>query len=235
MKENIFYVYEHWRADKGECFYVGKGKGGRAYDFRGRHAHHKNISAKLKNMGMKPEVRFAGINLSEQEAFELEIARIAFWKSRAVNLINKTEGGEGVSGFKYTPESIAKMSKSAKERCADPIERKRRSEVAKRRMANPDARKNLSKVIAELMADPARRSVISAAMKKRMSDPEARSVISESNRKREFTAETLAKHSRNLKERMADPVIKEKVRQATIARHRANREAKIAASLEPAA
>ena len=25
-----YYVYEHWRPDKDVCFYVGKGKGGRA-------------------------------------------------------------------------------------------------------------------------------------------------------------------------------------------------------------
>lgn len=26
MSIDTFYVYEHWRPDKGECFYVGKGK-----------------------------------------------------------------------------------------------------------------------------------------------------------------------------------------------------------------
>lgn len=29
MKNN-FYVYEHWRLDRDECFYVGKGTGKRA-------------------------------------------------------------------------------------------------------------------------------------------------------------------------------------------------------------
>ena len=43
-----FYVYEHWRPDRGECFYVGKGHGRRAYDMRrGRNRWHKFMQEKL--------------------------------------------------------------------------------------------------------------------------------------------------------------------------------------------
>jgi len=91
----IFYVYEHWRLDKDECFYVGKGKGKRAYSSN-RNQHWKNIVSKLEREGSAWEVRIVASGLSEKEAFDLEVARIAFWKNK-VDLSNKTDGGLGHS------------------------------------------------------------------------------------------------------------------------------------------
>lgn len=99
MSKNIFYVYEHWRPDKNVCFYVGKGKGKRAFDSLHRGPHHKNIIAKLAQSGFPFNVRFVGTNLTEGEAFEKEIERIAFWRSLNVDLVNRTNGGEGPSGY----------------------------------------------------------------------------------------------------------------------------------------
>ena len=48
MTTNIFYVYEHVRPDTGVCFYVGKGKGKRAWNMKDRNAHHRAIQSKLK-------------------------------------------------------------------------------------------------------------------------------------------------------------------------------------------
>jgi hypothetical protein len=53
----IFYVYEHWRPDKDVCFYVGKGKDGRANVFSRKNAHYNSIVAKLARLGMCVEVR----------------------------------------------------------------------------------------------------------------------------------------------------------------------------------
>lgn len=48
MSENQFYVYEHFRPDKGVCFYVGKGKyPKRAWDMRTRSRWH-SVSNKGK-------------------------------------------------------------------------------------------------------------------------------------------------------------------------------------------
>lgn len=97
MKNN-FYVYEHWRLDRDECFYVGKGKGRRAYRMDNRNGHHKAVQAKLTRIGSSMEVRIVADGLTSQEATALEIERILFWKSVGVELTNMTEGGEGATG-----------------------------------------------------------------------------------------------------------------------------------------
>jgi hypothetical protein len=102
---NIFYVYEHWRPDRGECFYVGKGHGRRAYDMRrGRNRWHKFLQAKLSGLGTAIEVRIIADGLSEREAFDIEIERIAFWKNDGADLCNLTLGGDGPSGRRHSEE-----------------------------------------------------------------------------------------------------------------------------------
>ena len=50
------------------------------------------------------------IGLTEKEALKIEIERIAYWKSLGAKLANKTIGGEGTSGFKFSAESVERMS-----------------------------------------------------------------------------------------------------------------------------
>lgn len=107
-KSKIFYVYEHWRSDTNQPFWVGKGHDRRAYKFR-RNQKYNNIVAKLSRLGMCVEVRMIEHGLPEHEAFALEIIRIAFWRSRGVDLTNLTDGGEGTSGRKFTVEQRKKI------------------------------------------------------------------------------------------------------------------------------
>lgn len=100
-----FYVYEHWRTDRGECFYVGKGHGRRAYDMRrGRNRWHKFLQAKLSALGTAIEVKIIADGLSERDAFDIEVERIAFWKNDGADLCNLTIGGDGRTGLKHTEE-----------------------------------------------------------------------------------------------------------------------------------
>jgi hypothetical protein len=102
---NKFYVYEHWRTDRGECFYVGKGHGRRAYDMRrGRNRWHKFLTAKLSALGTAVEIKIIAEGITEEEAFAKEIERIAFWKNDGADLVNLTNGGDGPSGRKHTEE-----------------------------------------------------------------------------------------------------------------------------------
>jgi len=96
--KNNFYVYEHWRLDRDECFYVGKGKGNRAYRMSNRNSHHKAIQAKLIRIGSSMEVRVVADGLTNEEAILLEIERISFWKDAGADLTNMTDGGEGATG-----------------------------------------------------------------------------------------------------------------------------------------
>lgn len=109
-----YYVYEHWRLDRDECFYVGKGRGGRAYSMKNRNRHHQAIVAKLIRIGSAFEVRMVATGLAEQEAFSLECERIKFWRDAGVDLTNLTNGGEGISGFRHTDETRAKLSRHNK-------------------------------------------------------------------------------------------------------------------------
>lgn len=105
----LYYVYEHWRLDRDECFYVGKGRGNRAYKMRDRNRFHTAIVQKLQREGFAVEVKIVAFGLSEQEAFNLEKERIAFWRSSGADLANATNGGDGTSGLKMSPEAREKM------------------------------------------------------------------------------------------------------------------------------
>lgn len=119
--ETIFYVYEHIRPDTGDVFYVGKGKGRRANDFRNRGPHHKNITAKLRKLGLSVEIRIIAANLTEANAFVLERECIAFWREFGSALINYTDGGEGTSGSIVSCETRAKISAVQRSLHGDPV------------------------------------------------------------------------------------------------------------------
>lgn len=103
-EEKQFYVYVHRKATDGSIFYVGKGKGRRIYDKK-RNQHWKHI---VNKHGFTADIvmRFE----SEMCAFSFERALIKLYGRS--NLCNLTDGGEGVSGFKYSEEIKAKMSAS---------------------------------------------------------------------------------------------------------------------------
>lgn len=112
---NIFYVYEHWRPDKGECFYVGKGHGKRAYNMSScRNTHHKNIQKTLSKMGAVVEIKLYASGLEEAEAFNIEKARISFWRAQGCTLVNWTDGGEGPAGLKRSEEQRKMIGERAK-------------------------------------------------------------------------------------------------------------------------
>lgn len=104
-----FYVYEHWRPDTGMPFWVGKGSGARSKNISRRNAHHRNIVAKLKRLGLSVEVEIVRRGLSEIDAHTIEIGLIAFWRTSGIKLANITLGGEGVSGLKHSQETREKM------------------------------------------------------------------------------------------------------------------------------
>lgn len=117
-----FYVYLHTRGDNGKVFYVGKGKGKRAWSEHSRNKYWKNI---VNKHGFA--VKIIDEFLDEVTAFELEELMIALIGRD--NLCNMTDGGDGVSGFKFSEETKAKLSAIRKGRKRPPETGKRISEA----------------------------------------------------------------------------------------------------------
>lgn len=140
-----YYVYEHWRLDRDECFYVGKGKGGRAYSMKKRNAYHKAICAKLSRQGLAMEVRIVATGLSEESAFALEMERIKFWRGFGVDLANMTNGGEGPSGRKVSEEQKIKLSIANKGKKRSEETKRKLSEARKRWSLSDEAKEKISK------------------------------------------------------------------------------------------
>ena len=98
---NQFYVYEWFIVETEEVFYIGKGKGKRYKSLR-RNKFFKDIY-NCHNC----DVRIIKDNLSEKDAFELEIKMIKDYKQNFPHyrITNQTDGGEGTSGWK-APQSF---------------------------------------------------------------------------------------------------------------------------------
>ena len=129
---NNFYVYAHYKPD-GNIFYVGKGRGNRAWWI------HKRSDFWYKTVHKYGyEVVLLYENLSEEDAFKLERDEIVFWGRRNNPdnfgfLINLTDGGEGTSGYKFTQEQL------------NNIDCKQRSKSAIKTMSSQDMRNRISK------------------------------------------------------------------------------------------
>ena len=110
--QNIYYVYYYLRnkdsifGKKGTPYYVGKGKNGR---INSRHTTVK-IPPDPANRVIIAE------NLSEESAHSIEKIHISIWKriNNGGILRNLTDGGEGISGYKYSPEQCKRRSELQK-------------------------------------------------------------------------------------------------------------------------
>ncbi|MBQ1769389.1 MAG: hypothetical protein IIZ99_01665 [Turicibacter sp.] len=126
---NEFYVYIWFREDYNTPFYIGKGKTDKNHN-RAKtiknNKHFKRIYNKVPT-----HVTIVEDNLSEDEAFELEKKIIKFLvndcgysiqaksykgkEKKGRHLVNCTFGGEGISGYRHTPEENLKSTKRGEE------------------------------------------------------------------------------------------------------------------------
>ena len=136
-----FYVYEHIRLDNMTCFYVGKGKGERAYDLE-RNDHHDRISNRHSHA-----VLIIKDNLTEEEAFELErdtiedyVFNLGYgidikgyddYDHELPHLTNMTWGGEGTSGLLKGKQ----LSEEHKKKIGESMKGKQLSEEHKQKLS----------------------------------------------------------------------------------------------------
>ena len=103
-----FYTYIHAKPNGGDSFYVGKGCGGRSHMLTQRSQYHKRM---IKKYGVEI---FVFPCESEAQALADEIQQIAQLRAEGYELVNRTDGGDGTSGYRHTPEAKDKVSRARK-------------------------------------------------------------------------------------------------------------------------
>ena len=97
-----YYTYAYLRKGDRTPYYIGKGRGKRAYD----------SSHSVKVPDDKDRIIFLKQNLTEEEAFNHEKYMIAVFGRKDLEtgiLRNMTDGGEGRSGSKHSEETKQKI------------------------------------------------------------------------------------------------------------------------------
>ena len=114
---NEYYVYTHLNPNTKEVFYVGIGKGNRAWNqWAGRNKFWENY---VNKYGF--EVELISENLTRKQAEKIEINLIAELGRRQIDnggtLVNRSSGGEGSIGYTHTAEFKQKLSEDRKGKC----------------------------------------------------------------------------------------------------------------------
>jgi hypothetical protein len=104
-----YYIYFHINKTTGKVFYVGKGKGKRAYEKYGRNDYWNKYINKYDYY-----VDIIHNNLTEKRALDWEILYISMFGRD--NLVNLTDGGDGSTGVIPSEETRKKMSEARKGR-----------------------------------------------------------------------------------------------------------------------
>lgn len=194
-----YYVYAHSKKSNGQVFYIGQGKGSRAWFFHGRNSIWRRIEAKH---GVYVTILHDGLTREQALLLEREeIARLGRINAKTGILANLTDGGDGGLGLLTSEETKKKLSQAAKYMWSDPDFRssmgeKRKGErngmfgrghtqeaVAKiKEKASAWSQQNREYIrnkSAERMADPSARAAASEKAKKRFANPEKRQQIRE--------------------------------------------------------
>lgn len=120
-----FYVYLHRRATDGRVFYVGKGKGKRAYDRSSRNNYWLSTVAKHGYT-----VEYVVSDVQEWYAMEVERDQISYYGRD--QLCNMTDGGDGAAGLAVSPETRAAKAAIQRGRRHDAETRKKISDGLRR-------------------------------------------------------------------------------------------------------
>lgn len=195
-RELGYYVYVHKRATDNSIFYVGKGKGERAWDKINRSDYWKRIVAKY---GHTVEIVESG--MQEWWSLEMERELIALYGDALCNL---TDGGETSAGYRFTPEAKAKISAGNKGKRRTPEQKQKLRAIfgnpeykakLKKSLDNPEVRARKSASIKAAMAN---KPLTQAQLKhlRKLNSPEVRSkvkAILSCPEKRKLTGQAISK------------------------------------------
>ena len=154
MKPATFYVYTYRRPD-GSPFYVGKGTRERAMSLSPsrRTEHFMNVVRKHGRDRVRVDLVQCA---SEREALCLEVEQIRLHRAAGADLVNLTDGGEGVSGRPMPEKSreafagwhgaFSRLPDDAKSAVLDALKRGR--ETASVWRASPAGREHIARLAA---------------------------------------------------------------------------------------
>jgi hypothetical protein len=182
-----YYTYAYLREDR-TPYYIGKGKGNRAYK-----KHQKGISVPKD----KSRIIFLKQNLTEAEAFRHEIYMIAVFGRKDLGtgiLHNKTNGGEGPSGWVPSEETRRKLSEANK----NPSEETRRklSEANKGKTHSEETKRKLSEMNKGKTHSEETKRKLSEMNKGKTFSEETRRKLSDANKGKTYSEE----HKRKISE-----------------------------------
>jgi hypothetical protein len=173
----------------GSPYYVGV-----AGDVRRPYSPHKRTPVPSDER----RIRMLRSNVTHEQAREWEKYYIEKFGRKDAGtgrrmLINRTDGGEGTIGQKFSPQSRAKMSASQRGRTLTDEHKSKIAAAGKGRKPTDETRAKLAEANRGKIKSPETRAKISAAARNR--SEETRKKIGESNKGRIASAETRAKMS----------------------------------------
>lgn len=187
-----------------EVRYIGKSNNPRKRYINHTTSHHfqvhkSNWIKKLQSQGMQPillileEVPIS--NWQERERYW-----ISYYREHGCNLINRTDGGDGLT--KLSPEHRAKIGLAGKGKKRSPKTKERCKTAAQNRSASPEWRAKLSESAKKRPPmSPETRAKIAATKKAQAATPEGRANIAKMQKARpsKQSPEILAKKSETMK------------------------------------
>ena len=224
-----FYVYILKRPN-GVQFYVGMGSGNRIDEHEmfarnGDKTHKSHIIRKIWASGETVRREIVGRFATDTEAKEVEkefIAAIGRKDLKAGPLVNRTNGGDGVTG--WSAEMRARHSVLTSKGMSRPEVQQKVRENIKRQFSQPDISEKMSR--AEYWKSHENRAQQSIRIKKYFADPKVREEHAKRQKAMANRPETKEKHRLAAAARWKKPGFAEK-RRATYA---AKRAAKLAAN-----
>lgn len=163
----MFYTYAHYKPDN-SVFYIGKGRGRRAWAKDNRNPHWRHVVAKHGEHKVEVLAQWP----TEQEAFEHEKFLIWCFRKMGCSMANITDGGDGPSGYRHTDETKAKLSLHHKHFHNLPEQKAKNSARNKLKMQNPEHKEKVRAGALAYMVNPENRERSRQAALQQTSKPE---------------------------------------------------------------